>query len=39
VVAGTAPTQKTTRNKDRGSPQSKPNNQDSREAEHNRDQG
>jgi len=39
VVAGTAPTQKTTRSKGRGCPQSKPNKQDSREAEHNRNQG
>jgi len=39
VVAGTAPTQPTTRNKGRGSPQSKPDKQDSREAEHDRKRG
>jgi len=39
VVAGSAPTQKTARNKGRGSPQSKPDKQDSREAEHDRNQG
>jgi len=39
VVAGTAPTQQTTRNKGRGSPQSKPDKQDSREVEHDQKQG
>jgi len=39
VVAGTASKQQTTRNKGRGSPQSKPDKQDSREAEHDQDQG
>jgi len=39
VVAGTAPTQQTTRNKGRGSPQSKLDKQDSREAEHDQKQG
>jgi len=39
VVVGTAPTQQTTRNKGRGSPQSKLDQQDSQEAEHDRNQG
>jgi len=39
VVAGTAPTQQTTRNKGRGSPQSKLDKQDSWEAEHDQKQG
>jgi len=39
MVAGTALTQQTTRKKGRGSPQFKPDKQDSREAEHDRNQG
>jgi len=39
VVAGTAPTKQTTRNKGRGSPQCKPDKQDSREDEHDQNQG
>jgi len=39
MVAGTDLTQRTTRKKGRGSPQSKPDKQDSREAEHDRNQG
>jgi len=38
MVAGTAFTQRTTREKGRGSPQSKPDQQDSLEAEHDRNQ-
>jgi len=39
AVAGTVPTQHSTKSKGRGSPQSKPDKQDSREAEHDRTQG
>jgi len=39
LVAGTALTQRTTKKKGRGSPQSKPDKQDSLEAEHDRNQG
>jgi len=39
LVAGTALTQRTTRNEGRGSPQSKPDKQDSWEAKHDRNQG
>jgi len=39
AVAETALTQQTTKNKGRGSPQSKPDKQDSREAEHDQTQG
>jgi len=39
MVAGTALTQRTTKEEGRGSPQSKPDEQDSLEAEHDRNQG
>jgi len=39
LVAGTALTQRATRKKGRGSPQSKPDKQDSLETKHDRNQG